>query len=97
MDELRSNSSPYSFPKREDQLGPLGLQRPLPLRTIEAAAIDVEPLLHRELLSELVDCHYPMPLAARRPRLSHVFCFVCFSVVHQNVGRASISGRQEDG
>jgi hypothetical protein len=51
MDELRSyqelsvlhsNSAPYSFLKREDQLDLLGLQRPLPLRTTEATAIDVE-------------------------------------------------------
>ena len=79
MDELRSNPSPYSFPKREDQLAPLGLQRPLPLRTIEATAIDVEPLLHSELLSDgLVDCHYLMPLASRRARPSHVFCLYAF-------------------
>ena len=85
------------FPKRRPA-SPLGLQRPLPLRTIEATAIDVETLLHSERLSDgLVDCRYSMPLASRRARPSHVFCLYRFPVIDRNVLYASISGRQEDG
>ena len=53
---------------------PLGLQRP---RHCRGTAIDVEPLLH-SVSDGLVDCHYPMPLASRRARPSHVFCLYAF-------------------
>jgi hypothetical protein len=91
MDELPANSSPYSFPKREGQLG---LQRPLPLRNIEATAIDVEPLLNSELLSDgLVDCQYPMPLASGERVLARLL-LACFLVVDRNVMRRFRGGRK---
>jgi hypothetical protein len=39
--------------------------------------MEVEPLLHSELLSDgLVDCRYPMPLASRRARRTAFACML---------------------
>ena len=81
----------YSFRKREDQLAHWACSD---RATVEATAIDVEPLLH-SVSDGLVDCHYPMPLASRRA-LARLL-LVQFPVIDRNVVYASISGRQEDG
>jgi hypothetical protein len=79
------------FPKREDQLAHWACSH---RATVEATAIDVEPLL-LSVSDGLVDCHYPMPLASRRA-LARLL-LVQFPVIDRNAVYASISGRQEDG